>query len=681
MVLFVLVLSIFGCQRDEFPTPVDDNVDNNLIENFDVPDGFQYETIKDISLVISAMDNQGQPLTNVPVEVLIPRNGVYATAINGWIGEDGVFESDLVLDVNTEMIMINTPFVGLPDSNIVYINKPVLSYVLGAQNNQNLVVPIPKPDIIQPPATTKINDLDFGYFGGYNSNGVPANLVVPGDVITADQLAMINASLPNGAPVPINNPEYIANGTSANTNLDALADVWITFVHEGAGFRNALGFYTYPTNNPPSSVDDIDNFQIIFPNSSYSGSGGGLTSGDKVYLGQFPANTSIGWFLVPNGWNSSIQQVDPRNGYDYHIKFSDKNLNDFAPSDQQSHTVLLVDEARELLLLGMEDISRPGGDRDFNDAIFYVTANPFTAINTANLPETTNSAPDSDGDGIPDIYDNNNEDPDVAFESYYPAENQYNSLAFEDFWPKQGDYDMNDMVVDYSMIEQRGANNKVVRLRTKVKIKAMGAGYRSGLGFELPLPSSRISSVSGNSITESYITMGVNGAEAGQTNATIIMFDNGFGVMSAPGGGFVNTEDGEAFITPVELTVDANFVEGVQSSFIGSAPFNPFLIAGMSRGHEIHLPGGAPTDKANLALFGTQDDDSNPSTGKYYLTANNLPWGVNLATPFSYPKEKEPINSAYLKFKDWSESGGSSFTDWFSNSGGGYRNSSKLYSN
>ncbi|MEO1715054.1 MAG: DUF4114 domain-containing protein, partial [Bacteroidota bacterium] len=379
------------------------------IENFDVPDGFDYGTIKDLTLRISALDNQGNPLFNVPVEVLVPRNGIYATAINGWIGEDGVFESDLVLDVNTESIMINTKFIGLPDSNIVFINKPVIDFVLGNENNQGLVTPIPRPDIIQPPTPEKIWDLDFGYMGGYNSNGVPSYLMAEGDVITADQLAMVNASLPNGAPVPTHNPDYIANGTSANTNLDALADVWVTFVHEGAGYRNALGFYTYQTNNPPSTVDDIDNFQIIFPNASYQGSGGGLTSGDKVHLGQFPAGTSIGWFLVPNGWNSNSQQVVPNPSYSTHIKFSDKSLNDFAPLGQESHTVLLVDEARELLLLGMEDISRPGGDKDFNDAIFYVSANPFVAINTSNLPETTNSAPDSDGDGIPDIYDNNNE--------------------------------------------------------------------------------------------------------------------------------------------------------------------------------------------------------------------------------------------------------------------------------
>lgn len=43
---------------------------------------------------------------------------------------------------------------------------------------------------------------------------------------------------------------------------------------------------------------------------------------------------------------------------------------------------------------------------------------------------------------------------------------------------------------------------------------------------------------------------------------------------------------------------------------LGAAPFNPFLIADQNRGYEVHLPGYAPTSKANALLLGTKDDGS-----------------------------------------------------------------------
>ena len=85
--------------------------------------------------------------------------------------------------------------------------------------------------------------------------------------------------------------------------LSQEADVWLTFVHEGAGYRNALAYYEYDINNPPTTVADIDTINIVFPNTSYPGSGGDLASGSKVRLGRFSAGTGIGWALVPNGWN------------------------------------------------------------------------------------------------------------------------------------------------------------------------------------------------------------------------------------------------------------------------------------------------------------------------------------------------------------------------------------------
>lgn len=54
--------------------------------------------------------------------------------------------------------------------------------------------------------------------------------------------------------------------------------------------------------------------------------------------------------------------------------------------------------------------------------------------------------------------------------------------------------------------------------------------------------------------------------------------------------------------------------------------FNPFLIVGLTRGHEVHLPDYTPTTLVDPSWFGQAQDNSIPLQGKYYKTEGNLPW-------------------------------------------------------
>ena len=207
----------------------------------------------------------------------------------------------------------------------------------------------------------------------------------------------------------------------------------------------------------------------------------------------------------------------------------------------------------------------------------------------------------------------------------------------------------------------------------------MGAGLPNGFAFELPVPASAIASVSGMELTENYVQLTSSGVEAGQENAVIFVFDNGHQVLKAPsGGGLVNTEPQEPFVEPVTFQIDLTFSEPISSNLLGSAPYNPFLVLGMVRGQEVHLPDHTPTQKADFTLFGTGNDDSNTSADRYYRTLNNLPWGINIPFTFAYPIEKAPVNAAYLHFVDWARSGGRDYRDWYQNKSG-YRNASKVY--
>ena len=106
--------------------------------------------------------------------------------------------------------------------------------------------------------------------------------------------------------------------------------------------------------------------------------------------------------------------------------------------------------------------------------------------------------------------------------------------------------------------------------------------------------------------------------------------------------------------------------------------FNFYIFSTQQRSREIHLADRIPTDQADTSLFGTGDDDSDASQGKYYKTSNSLPWAINVLQGFEYPTEKNSIDNAYQKFNTWAVSSGNSFSDWFTNKPD-YRDPQKIY--
>ncbi|WP_298155945.1 DUF4114 domain-containing protein [Flavobacterium sp.] len=232
----------------------------------------------------------------------------------------------------------------------------------------------------------------FQYLGPYTADGTPLYFD-PSDVITPATLSLVSNSLPENYPVPIYNPQYISSGYGTDIIVDSLADVWVTFVSEGAGYRNVLGFYTYDINNPPTTAPTASQITIIFPNVSGAGSGGSLVAGNKVKIGTFPAGTGIGWVLLANGWNGA--QVT--NG-SWRL-FSNPDFNPEATSSLRQHNVLLNDPDNQRVILGFEDIRRDNGgcDNDFNDAVFYITSNPYEALRSTNLADVSSAADVSSG--------------------------------------------------------------------------------------------------------------------------------------------------------------------------------------------------------------------------------------------------------------------------------------------
>ena len=225
----------------------------------------------------------------------------------------------------------------------------------------------------------------YKYLSPFNGEGVPSAILF--EEVSSRMKANIKASLPERYPVPTYHPEYISTGTDTDIKLNEEADVWVTFVDEGAGYRNVLGFYTYSLASGATKPTKSD-ITIIFPNVSLSGSGGGLVVGNKMYLGKFPAGTGIGWVLIADGFRNG--NVGDGNW----TLYSTPSYNPESNPTLRNHNVLLKDEIEQKVVLGFEDIRRDNGgcDNDFNDAIFYVSSTPNRAIMGGNISTVTESS-------------------------------------------------------------------------------------------------------------------------------------------------------------------------------------------------------------------------------------------------------------------------------------------------
>jgi LruC domain-containing protein len=664
---FIIVFA--SCNREEIiQDPVDPTPKETSMNDLQIPEGFDFNTSHPLSITIKVLTAQDLPMVDVPLRLMSA-----STEENGKLLASGTTDKSGVISFNREIpdytqeLVVETDYLGLPSETAVNVSgMEQIGITIGGSR-----AGIMKSSSIP----FKTTDATFVPMGTYNSVGLPDYLENPGDVVDQEFLNDVNASFPESRPVPTYNPEYLDPDNNYDFLLTEACDVWITFVHEGAGYKNVLGYYTFPIDQPPTSPDNIETVNVIFPNISFQGSGGALQTGDKVYLGQFPANTGIGWVLIANGFSSGgINTNNP-------IYYSNPDLNPESAANKRQHVVTLVDNGRDIFLIGFEDLPREGhSDDDFNDAMFYVTANPITSVDQSGYPPVTYTEDDADEDGVSDNFDDYPNDPDRAFNNYYPQEGVWGTLAYEDLWPSKGDYDFNDMIVDYNINQITNADNEVVEIYADFRLRAAGAGFKNGFGFQLDVTPSQIASVTGVQLTEDLVSLNSNNTESGQTKAVVMVFDNSFKVLSHPGSGTigVNTTPGSMSVDPETININILFNSPVALADIGIPPYNPFIFANQTRGREVHLPGKVPTDQADANLFGTRNDDTNPASGKYYQTENNLPWAIHITEEFDYPIEKTAIIDAYNFFGIWAESDGSQYPDWFKNQSG-YRNTNNIY--
>ena len=548
--------------------------------------------------------------------------------------------------------------------------------------------------------TTSNNLINWEYFGtptGTNahpytpSTGAPTmaeySRTLPAGLpaLPADLKSKVAYTLPEGRDIRLNAQGLVPDSDDkTNIRFSADAEVWVTFVSEGAGYRNSVGYFTYDPASPPTSPAQVQE-KIIFVNASMSvplDAAG--TYQNTVRLGSFRAGQALGFVIVSDGYSPTGRLVNGAriggvkdNALPQWIFYTLRGLNPEAPSPQNLnvHTVMLKDasdasEGYQRVVIGFEDINREtGGDHDFNDVVLAVHVTPRAAIQNLATLQTLVAATDldSDGDGVKDALDEFPNDATRAFSRYYPGADTWGTLAYEDQWPLRGDYDMNDVVMGYRTREILNSARQVVGLSIDYQLRARGGLIDSGFGLHLP-------GVAASAVSSATLSVGSQAAkvvtvESGQTEATFIVTPSvqahlPLGTDAACP--FANTRASCPRVPAVPFHLEVSFRQPLAAALF-TAPYNPFIYRSARRGQEVHLPGKPATARADKTLFGTGDDRS-ASSGTYtYMDAQRRPWALDIPVAWAWPLETTDLLLPYPKFADWATSAGASSRDWYVN--------------
>jgi LruC domain-containing protein len=548
--------------------------------------------------------------------------------------------------------------------------------------------------------TTQDGRIDWMYFGTplathpYNpANGAPTNQQftrsLPAGLppLPADLPSKIGFTLPEGRDIRLNAQGLVPDGDDkTNIRFAEEADVWVSFLREGAGYRNSVGYFSYDPASPPTSPAQVQE-RIVFVNASMPSplDAAGIYQ-NTVYLGRFAPGQAIGFVIVSDGFSSTGRLYNGTriggvkdNASPGWIFYTLRGLNPERPGPQNLnvHSIMLKDvsdasEGYQRVVIGFEDINREfGGDHDFNDVVLAVHVTPRRSIQNLDTLATLVAADDldSDGDGVKDALDEFPTDARRAFSRHYPGADAWGTLAFEDQWPQRGDYDMNDVVMRYRTREIMNAQRQVVALDIHYQLQARGGLADSGFGLHLPgVPVAAVASASLQAAQGPAQPVGV---EAGQTEATFIVTPSVHAPMpiSADAGcSFANTRAGCPTIDAAPYRLQVDFATP-QASTLFLSPFNPFIFRSSRRGQEVHLPGRPATARADRALFGSGDDRT-PASGSgstTYMDAQRRPWALDIPVAWHWPLEVTDLLRPYPRFADWAQSSGANARDWYVN--------------
>ncbi len=683
--VLALSLAIASCNKDKSSSNDPTFGSVSSIEDLKVPSSFNWASSKAVMSDISIVGADGNPRAKVRVDIYDVDPYVGGTVLySGFTNAQGQLDAPVkVLAGLKEVVVVaNTLGIGGNRMTVPVSNGTIKAHFSGVaqprkfdKNSSAGATPVAIPGY----ANTY-------HLGGFNANGVPSGmtsvLVPPAYIANLDLVLPEKNHLPCD-PVRKNFLEDLFCNQVTTSKDDA--DVYVTFLAEGAGFKNSLAYYYYPAGSPPANKAAIDSVFVIFPDASEGA--GKMVAGDRVKLGTFPKNTTIEWVLLGNAWNQAAGQVQfgHAGGSSTKVYYGEDAFNadmgvtmgGCADPAFKRHMISLTDNlnGEEIQIFSFEDIAYPYGDYDFNDCIFFATGDLYpSCAPPAQLPG--GAIVDTDGDQIIDQFDDEPLNVEVAC-----LINWKGTLVFEDLWPAKGDYDFNDLVNGYDITHAINADGFIHEVRANYTIKAAGAGYNNGFGtlFE-DVVRADIASITGRTSVATFAKDGNGTTASADANEAlvynwdatkdIIVNDIAAGAFfnTVPGGGQGNEKTENVLITFVHSPVNTPGATGVSPWQLGLPPYNTFIVSNGDQSREVHLADMMESSLHNDGRYGTVDDDSNPGVGRYFKTVapSNLPWALDIPSgTFAWPKERVDILTAYPQFGAWAASGGVVNTTWF----------------
>jgi len=480
----------------------------------------------------------------------------------------------------------------------------------------------------------------YTYLSSYNNRGIPTRVNLDSD----NQNIMNNATsslvteslafLPGGQTIVDVHPDWMRNSDISTVDD---CEITLTFLDEGAGYKNGLSYFVYDKANPPSRCVDIDEVFIVFPNCSKVFSGGSMVSGYTMQLAYnvtshtitngrrfasgfdyiFPAGKGIGFIIHANKWTgdgSSGAYLRTGTG----MFTSNPVLNPEPLESLRHHAVnykSVVDPTK--IVYGFEDIRRTKGncDHDFNDLTFFITPSPLTAIDTTYNSTTSQ-----------------------VFQGVFLCEDLLNKPT--------ADLDYNDLGGTYKVTETI-SSDKITSILFELNVACRGASLNHNFGVIVPniknmqdvhIYKEHYRSAENTEFSE--ITSDIIGQ--GTDKIPIIIDTKEF----LPNGSIwaTNTIKDTAIQTPslVKLRIDFGG-DGVERSELNGMyfPYNFYL--DVFRG-----------DKPMWSLFSDQDysDVSEEYTNMGINTLKKILILENI-TSFRFPFEKQPFGRVYHKYKSF----------------------------
>ena len=530
--------------------------------------------------------------------------------------KSGRFSGNVTIPARTEKIWLYSDYLGTVSPIELTIKDKSISF------NQNDYIASHRD---RTRAVTPVNEFkypdEYKILGDWSESGKPTYLLPKAN--TPDYI-LYNIketySTVKNKYISIVHPEFLENNFSSDIILSKATKIKLVFVNSGAGYKNVVGYYTYPKNETPeeNKITKI----IAFPNITRTDQAS-IFSRDQVELkywdgtqfqDEFPAGVAIGFFLQPNGFSNNNGTIEnPVKGNAWNAtKYSSPNLN----YQGEKRTIALLDAiSTQMVTIGFED----GKDNNFSDATFYLDIEQKDADENAPTPD-----------------DN--------------VQTTFGTLTYEDKWPEEGDYDMNDVMIDYeSTIYKTLETNKITKIIDKFTPRHNGGIYNNGFGYQL----TNITYTDVKSITiegpERSTFIGNDNMESGQTYPTVLLFDN------------IKNVIGKTYTVTIEIA-NADYNKLIP-------PYNPFIICStdQGRGKEVHLVNYPPTDKADNNLWSTGEDASQPEHNLFYVSNDNMPFAIHLpdVKDFPVPAEKVRITTAYPGFAEWVRSSGAQNKDWY----------------